>query len=57
MVANAQDVSPGEVGEGNSVSGGRSWLSTNDQVDGFISVGTIKCSSFRGFGKCDHYTM
>jgi len=58
LVTNVQDGSPGEGGDGHSVSGGRSKLGATDQVeDGYIRVGTIKCSAFGGLTKCDQYTM
>ena len=58
LVTNVQDGRPGEGGDGHSVGGDRSKIGAADQVeDGYIRVGTIKCSAFGGLWKCDQFAM
>ena len=54
MVTNVQAGRSGKVGEDYSVGGGRSKHGAANQMkDGYIRVGTIKCSAFGGLWKCD----
>lgn len=54
VVGNVQSGRPGKAGVNHSAGGTRSKLSAMDSVqDGFIKVGSIKCSAFGGLYRCE----
>jgi hypothetical protein len=58
MVTNVQAECSGKAREDYSAGGGRSKLGAADRMeDGYIRIGTIKCSAFGGLWKCDQTSM